>query len=78
MQVISTGETIAVSRWIEADQALIGGFAALTGDDEFIHTDLERTQADTDLGGTIAHGFLTLRSSGRWRATRSSPARGWA
>lgn len=41
------------------DQALIGAFADLTQDRQFIHVDPARAKG-TPLGGTIAHGFLTV------------------
>jgi acyl dehydratase len=53
------GETIGVSDWILIDQARIDEFADTTDDHQFIHVDPERAKA-TPLGGTIAHGFLTL------------------
>lgn len=53
------GEEIGVSRWFEIDQARIDAFADVTEDWQFIHVDQEAA-AQTPLGGTIAHGFLTL------------------
>lgn len=46
-----------VSDWITVDQDLIGRFADTTQDWNFIHIDQEKA-AETELGGTIAHGFL--------------------
>jgi acyl dehydratase len=46
------------SKWIVVDQALIDSFADATGDHQWIHVDVER--ANKEIGGTIAHGFLTL------------------
>lgn len=54
------GEEIGVSDWIMVDQGMIDAFADLTDDHQFIHVDPERARAETDFGGTIAHGFLTL------------------
>ena len=48
-----------VSDWVEVTQAMIDTFADATGDHQFIHVDPERAR-QTPLGGTIAHGFLTL------------------
>jgi acyl dehydratase len=48
-----------VSDWVEITQAMIDTFADATGDHQFIHVDPERAR-QTPLGGTIAHGFLTL------------------
>lgn len=53
------GREIGVSRWFEVDQARIDAFADITEDRQFIHVDPERAK-QTPLGGTIAHGFLTL------------------
>ena len=53
------GKSIATSRWFEVDQERINRFADLTEDHQFIHVD-EEAAAQTPLGGTIAHGFLTL------------------
>lgn len=39
-------------------QAVIDSFAALTGDDYWIHTDPERAKAQSPFGTTIAHGAL--------------------
>ena len=53
------GTELAVSDWLLVDQARIDAFAATTGDDQWIHVDPARA-AQSPLGGTIAHGFLTL------------------
>jgi len=47
------------SDWMTVDQAMIDRFADATLDHQFIHVDPARAAA-TPLGGTIAHGFLTL------------------
>ncbi len=54
-----TGQEIGVSRWFEVDQARIDAFADITEDRQFIHVDPGAAK-QTPLGGTIAHGFLTL------------------
>ena len=53
------GREVGVSRWFTVDQPRIDAFADITEDQQFIHIDPERARA-TPLGGTIAHGFLTL------------------
>lgn len=53
------GTVIGVSDWRAITQEMISQFAELTGDKQFIHTD-PAAAALTPLGGTIAHGFLTL------------------
>jgi acyl dehydratase len=53
------GDEVAVSGWIEVDQARIDGFADATEDRQFIHVDPQAAK-QTPFGGTIAHGFLSL------------------
>ena len=53
------GKEVGVSRWIHVDQARIDAFADTTEDRQYIHVDPKRAR-ETPLGGTIAHGFLTL------------------
>jgi acyl dehydratase len=53
------GQEIGVSDWLTIDQARIHAFAETTEDRQFIHVD-EEAAARTPLGGTVAHGFLTL------------------
>ena len=55
----SVGGEEAVSSWILIDQTLINGFADVTNDHNYIHVDLEKA-AQSPMGGTIAHGLLTL------------------
>lgn len=53
------GQEIAVSDWTTITQQQVNQFAQATGDDQWIHVDVERAKAGP-FGGTIAHGFLTL------------------
>lgn len=55
----SRGREIGVSEWFELDQSRIDGFASVSEDFQFIHVSPERA-AEGGLGGTIAHGFLSL------------------
>lgn len=55
-----TGQLLGRSDWLAIDQARIDAFADVTEDHQFIHVDPARAAAETPLGGTIAHGFLTL------------------
>ncbi|HEX9999952.1 MAG TPA: MaoC family dehydratase [Actinoplanes sp.] len=58
------GRDLGASRWIEITQQQVSTFAALTGDDQWIHVDAERARS-SPFGGTIAHGFFVLsRSTG--------------
>ena len=52
-------EPLALGEWFEIDQQRIDQFADVTEDHQYIHIDPERAKK-TDLGGTIAHGFLSL------------------
>lgn len=49
----------AVSDWHDVTQEDINRFAEVTGDDNWIHLDVERAK-QTPFGGTIAHGYYTL------------------
>ncbi len=53
------GSLLGVSPWQMIDQDMINRFADLTMDHQFIHVDPVRAAA-SPLGGTVAHGFLTL------------------
>jgi acyl dehydratase len=54
------GETIGPSDWREVSQKDIDTFADLSGDDQWIHVDVERAKKESPFGGTVAHGNLTL------------------
>lgn len=54
------GKELGVSDWLEVTQELINDFAEVTGDDQWIHVDVERAKAESPYGAPIAHGFLTL------------------
>jgi len=53
------GQELGVSDWHLVTQADVDAFAEVTGDDQWIHVDVERAK-DTPFGGTIAHGYYTL------------------
>ncbi len=52
------GTEVGVSDWHLIDQERVNLFADATGDHQWIHVDVEK--ANAAMGGTIAHGFLTL------------------
>ena len=54
------GRELGVSSWIRMDQQRIAEFAHCTGDDQWIHIDVERAAREGPFGSTIAHGYLTL------------------
>lgn len=53
------GQPVATSDWVTITQAQINQFAQATGDQQWIHVDVERATAGP-FGAPIAHGFLTL------------------
>ena len=53
------GTVLGSSDWLIIDQARVDQFAAVTGDDQWIHVDPVRAVAGP-FGSTIAHGHLTL------------------
>jgi acyl dehydratase len=54
------GRELGVSQWIRMDQQRIAEFAHCTGDDQWIHVDVDRATRESPYGSTIAHGYLTL------------------
>ncbi|MCR8922723.1 MaoC family dehydratase [Dasania sp. GY-MA-18] len=54
------GKELGVSPWLLIDQQRVDQFAAVGGDQQWIHTDPERAAAQTNFGGSIAHGYLIL------------------
>ncbi|RAV02793.1 MaoC family dehydratase [Mycolicibacter senuensis] len=58
--VLTIGEELGVTDWLEVDQNRIDAFADVTGDHQWIHVDTERAKSESPYGATIAHGFLTL------------------
>ena len=61
------GTDIGTSNWILIGQARVDAFAEVTEDRQFIHVD-PAAAARTPLGGTVAHGFLTLSLMSRMAA----------
>ena len=52
------GQELGVSDWLAVTQERVDQFAEATGDHQWIHVDVER--ATREIGGPIAHGYLTL------------------
>ena len=52
------GHEVGASDWLLIDQDRVNLFADATGDHQWIHVDVPRATAE--MGGPIAHGFLTL------------------
>jgi len=58
--MIEAGTVLGPSAWRTVEQADIDAFARLSGDHQWIHTDVERARRESPFGTTIAHGNLTL------------------
>jgi acyl dehydratase len=54
------GKPVGPSEWREVTQPMIDSFAELSGDDQWIHVDVERAARESPFGTTISHGNLTL------------------
>ena len=54
------GQEIGASPWKIIDQEQIQIFADATEDQQWIHVDPERAEAESPWGKAVAHGFLTL------------------
>jgi acyl dehydratase len=54
------GRTLGPSGWRTVTQADVNAFAAITGDRQWIHVDVERARTESPFGTTVAHGNLTL------------------
>ena len=55
-----TGQEIGVSDWLLIEQERVDAFARTTGDQQWIHVDVERAKRESPFGGPIAHGYLSL------------------
>ena len=53
-------EIVGPSQWREVTQEMVNTFAELSGDDQWIHVDVERAARESPFGTTVAHGNLTL------------------
>ena len=54
------GQVFGPSGWRRVTQEDIDAFARISGDRQWIHTDVERARRESPFGTTIAHGNLTL------------------
>jgi acyl dehydratase len=54
------GKEVGPGEWREVTQQMIDEFAELSGDDQWIHVDVERAANESPFGTTVAHGNLTL------------------
>ncbi len=54
------GQHLGTSQWFVVDQNKVNMFAECTGDQQWIHIDVERAKKESPFGGPVAHGYLTL------------------
>ncbi len=54
------GQHLGTSDWHEITQEAVNAFAQSTGDNQWIHVDVERAKRESPFGGPVAHGYLTL------------------
>ena len=54
------GTETYLSDWIVVTQEMINDFAAVTLDQQWIHVDAVRAEAESPFKTTVAHGYLTL------------------
>jgi acyl dehydratase len=54
------GKEVGPTDWRDVTQEDIDLFAKLSGDDQWIHVDVERAKTESPFGTTVAHGNLTL------------------
>jgi acyl dehydratase len=57
---LDIGSTFGPTAWRRVTQDEIDAFARISGDSQWIHTDVERAERESPFGTTIAHGNLTL------------------
>jgi len=56
----AVGQDLGASPWFGLDQGRIDGFAGVTKDDHWLHTDPARAERESPHGRTLVHGMLTL------------------
>lgn len=54
------GDALGSSSWQTVTQEAVNEFAHCTGDNQWIHVDVERAKRESPFGGPVAHGYLTL------------------
>ncbi len=59
------GAPAAVTAWERFDQATVNAYAAITGEELWIHTDPDRAHA-ASFGGTIVQASLLMARFGAW------------
>ena len=59
----ASGRHLGWSHWVDITQERVNLFADATGDQQWIHVDVDRATAESPFGGPVAHGYLTLALS---------------
>jgi acyl dehydratase len=54
------GSSLTGSKWVEVAQDMIDVFAKVTGDEQWIHVDVERSNRESPFGAPVAHGLFIL------------------
>jgi acyl dehydratase len=67
------GQPVGPSEWRDVTQNLIDRFAEVSGDDQWIHVDVERAKTESPFGITVAHGNLTLSMIDGFRPALMEP-----
>lgn len=62
----AVGTHLGWSSWTTVTQEQVQAFADATGDQQWIHVDVDRATAESPFGGPIAHGYLTLALTNRF------------
>jgi acyl dehydratase len=57
------GQTLGVTDWLRVEQTAVDTFAAVTGDEQWLHTNPEKAR-EGPFGACIAHGLFTLGLAG--------------
>ncbi|WP_323771601.1 MaoC family dehydratase [Antarctobacter sp.] len=61
------GATLGPTNWRRISQSEINTFAKVTGDDHWVHVDVERAAREGPGGRTIAHGLYVLSLIPEWQ-----------
>jgi acyl dehydratase len=60
VRALPLGKPFGPGSPVEITADMVGQFADLTDDHQWIHVDAERSKRESPFGGPIAHGYLTL------------------
>ena len=64
---ILAGTDLGTSDWLTVTQDMVDTFSEETGDNQWIHLDVERARRELPFGGPIVQGLLTLSLIVRFR-----------